>query len=351
MENTTIPSEIANNNECEPIPTPEKEQHDDAHVENFNFPSLIETGGSKHKTEALEKERRGTPEIILIDDESSEASSPVPNGQSLPKLNTLESGKETEFGNRRRPPLRRPTSRRRKRNQLPTTTVSGSPKLQSPMIGNKPVFPSTNLLRKPLTPIWNMIINFPKEISNEYKPFHDAMCEWQMETIDEINIPVILRESQKFVAYSVAHIKLFSKFPTNVNISQYIPSDVTLESLPMTEKEAWMMNFINTILCNYELGMQIFQNGDNLVELRAIELYYWFAKKHYLEDLLRIYDGAVPQEALTECKNIIGAIFNLKKKILNDLKKINEQIKIKYRSQNQLNYSTPTARNQVYLSI
>jgi hypothetical protein len=121
----------------------------------------------------------------------------------------------------------------------------------------------------------------------------------------------------------------------------------------MTEKEAWMMNFINAILCNYELGMQIFQNGDSLVELHSIEQYYFFAKKHYLEDLLRIYDGALPHEALTECKNIIGAIFNLKKQILVDLKKINEEIKIRYRQRNQSNpfYSSAAARNQVYLSI
>jgi hypothetical protein len=80
----------------------------------------------------------------------------------------------------------------------------------------------SSLLRKPLTPIWNMIINFPKDISNDYKPFRDAMCEWQMESIDGINIPAIRRGSQKFVAHSVAHIKLFSKFPTNVNTSQYV---------------------------------------------------------------------------------------------------------------------------------
>lgn len=99
-----------------------------------------------------------------------------------------------------------------------------------------------------------------------------------------------------------------------------MPSDVVFENFAMTETEAWMMNFVNTVVCNYELGMQVFQNSDSLVELHAIELYYLFAKKHYLEELLRIYDGAVPPEALTQCINIIGAIHSLKKRILDDLK-------------------------------
>uniref|UniRef100_A0A914Z168 Uncharacterized protein n=1 Tax=Panagrolaimus superbus TaxID=310955 RepID=A0A914Z168_9BILA len=319
LEKANEEPEANNNNECETNLIPENDDGDNDI--SFNFPSLIDQKEVKNSQE----HRRQTPEVIQLDDETSTASSPMSTGPQLPKLSTLDTGKESEFANRRRPPFRRPTSRRRKRqpNAAVVNDVSQEHlQIQSPILNNGSIFPpQTNLFRKPLTPIWNMIRNFPKEISNEYEPFHAAMCQWKWETIDEIQIPVILRDSQMLVAYSVAHIKLFSKFPTNVNsISQYLPPDVILESLPMTESEAWMMNFINTIVGNYELGMQIFQNGDNLVELHAIELYYLFAKKHYLEDLLRIYDGAVPQEALTECKNIIGAILNLKKKILDDLK-------------------------------
>uniref|UniRef100_A0AC34GR20 BTB domain-containing protein n=1 Tax=Panagrolaimus sp. ES5 TaxID=591445 RepID=A0AC34GR20_9BILA len=337
VENSIEEPEANNNNssECDPNLMPENDENDDADTNiSFNFPSLVDPNDKKIDVQNSE-EKRQTPEVIQLDDETSTASSPMSTGQQLPKLITLETDKESDFANRRRPPFRRPTSRRRKRQPKDVlvasdATVTQQQQLQSPLFNNGSIFPSSaqtnnnnnnNLFRKPLTPIWNMIRNFPKEISNEYAPFHAAMCQWKWEIIDEIQIPVILRDSQMLVAHSVAHIKLFSKFPTNVNsISQYLPSDVTLESLPMTESEAWMMNFINTIVGNYELGMQIFQNGDTLVELQAIELYYFFAKKHYLEDLLRIYDGAVPQEALTECKNIIGAILNLKKKILDDLK-------------------------------
>jgi hypothetical protein len=317
--------------ECEvTLTTPEQDENaDDENNKSFSFPSLIDPKDKKSEVTILEEQKRRSPEIIQLDDETSGASSPTLNGQQLPKLSTLETGKESEFINRRRPPFRRPASSRRRKRQpniavAKNVTVSPQLQMQSPVLNNAAIMAQqANLFRKPLTPIWNMIRNFPKEISNDYEPFHSAMCQWKMETIDGILIPVILRNSQMLVAHSVAHIKLFSKFPTNVNsIAQYLPPDVTLESLPMTESEAWMMNFINTIVCNYELGMQIFQNGDNLVELHSIELYYLFAKKHYLEDLLRIYDGAVPQEALTECKNIIGAILNLKKKILDDLKVI-----------------------------
>ena len=99
-----------------------------------------------------------------------------------------------------------------------------------------------------------------------------------------------------------------------------MPPDIELISHSMSETEAWMLNFINTTVCNYELGIQVFQNGDNLLELEATELYYLFAKKHHLEELLRLYDGAVPEGAIREFRNIISAIYNLKKHILDDLK-------------------------------
>ena len=84
------------------------------------------------------------------------------------------------------------------------------------------MFSPSDVMRKPLTPIWNMIVNFPKAIANNYQTFHQAMCQWKWEVIDDIQLPVILRGSQKLVAHSIAHIKLFSKFPNNVNFNQYV---------------------------------------------------------------------------------------------------------------------------------
>lgn len=180
------------------------------------------TNIKEQKNVNKEEQKIQSPEIIQLDDDDSTPSSPAPNNQALPKLSTSENGKDSEFIGRRRVPFRRPSSLKRRKRTLQNTSVTVTPTILSPVVGNRPIMLPTigdrNIHLKPLTPIWNMIKNFPKEISNDYTPFHEAMCQWKWESIDEVNIPVIIRDSHKFVAYSVAHIKLFSKFPTNVDL-------------------------------------------------------------------------------------------------------------------------------------
>lgn len=89
----------------------------------------------------------------------------------------------------------------------------------------------------------------------------------------------------------------------------------------MTPAEAWMLNFINSSVGNFTLGLQIFVNGDDLVEVSAVERYYWTVKKIHLEQLLLIYSGELPPGSIFENKNLVGAIINLKKMLVEEIKK------------------------------
>ena len=91
-------------------------------------------------------------------------------------------------------------------------------------------------------------------------------------------------------------------------------------SYKMTPAEAWMLNFINASVGGFNMGLQIFVNGDDLVEVSAVEKYYWTVKKVHLEQLLMIYSGELPPGSIFENKNLVGGIINLKKMLVEEIK-------------------------------
>jgi len=65
-------------------------------------------------------------------------------------------------------------------------------------------------------PLWDMIINFPKPIANDFQKFHSAMCLWRWHKLDGCDLIVVKRPNMELIPASIVQIKMLSKFATNI---------------------------------------------------------------------------------------------------------------------------------------
>jgi hypothetical protein len=57
----------------------------------------------------------------------------------------------------------------------------------------------------------------------------------------------------------------------------------------MSLLEAWILNVVHALYCNFEFGCQLFGADDELVRLADVQRFYWTVKALNLSRLLEAY--------------------------------------------------------------
>ncbi|CAG2115792.1 unnamed protein product, partial [Medioppia subpectinata] len=100
----------------------------------------------------------------------------------------------------------------------------------------------------------------------------DGVFGWQ--TVNDIPLPVILREDERLVAVRIVESKVIAKF------SSFLPwnvfSCINIKSYYMTENEAKLLNDINVNHCEYQFGCDPFTTKDVVVCLPDVNTLYKF---------------------------------------------------------------------------
>ena len=103
-------------------------------------------------------------------------------------------------------------------------------------------------------------------------------------TLDDVNVPYIIRKERNFVAVRIVEKKMLSKYPNS--FPDELGKKEPLVSYFVTEAEAKLLNEINTIHCSFEYGHQPFTTKDLIVDLVEFEDFYKLVKKTFPEDVL-----------------------------------------------------------------
>lgn len=96
------------------------------------------------------------------------------------------------------------------------------------------------------------------------------------ETLDQVSIPYLFRNSKKYVSVRIVELRFLSKYPAS-----YPEGTKNLTSQYATEHEAKLLNEINTVHCENEYGSQPFTTQEELVEFEEFEQFYSVIKNHY----------------------------------------------------------------------
>ncbi|CAG5123757.1 unnamed protein product, partial [Candidula unifasciata] len=104
------------------------------------------------------------------------------------------------------------------------------------------------------------------------------------ETVDDTNIPCLLRNQRKFVSVRIVERKLLSKYPNT--FPDELGKKDPLVSYFITEAEASLLNEINTTHCDYEYGHNPFTVKDLIVDLEEFEEFFKIVKKTFPADVL-----------------------------------------------------------------
>ena len=103
-------------------------------------------------------------------------------------------------------------------------------------------------------------------------------------TVDDVNVPYIIRKERNFVAVRIVEKKMLSRYPNS--FPDELGKKEPLVSYFVTEAEAKLLNEINTIHCSFEYGHQPFTTKDLIVDLVEFEDFYKLVKKTFPEDVL-----------------------------------------------------------------
>ncbi|CAG5120240.1 unnamed protein product, partial [Candidula unifasciata] len=109
------------------------------------------------------------------------------------------------------------------------------------------------------------------------------------ETVDDTNIPCILRQQKKFVSVRIVERKLLSKYPNT--FPDELGKKDPLVSYFITESEANLLNEINTTHCDFEYGHNPFTVKDLIVDLEEFVEFFNIVKKTFPEDFLSKIGG------------------------------------------------------------
>lgn len=104
------------------------------------------------------------------------------------------------------------------------------------------------------------------------------------ETVDDTNIPYILRRQRKFVSVRMVERKLLSKYPNT--FPDELGKKDPLVSYFITEAEASLLNEINTAHCDFDYGQTPFSVKDLIVDLEEFEEFFKVVKKTFPADVL-----------------------------------------------------------------
>ena len=98
-------------------------------------------------------------------------------------------------------------------------------------------------------------------------------------TIDDVNIPYILRSDKKFVSVRIVEMKLLSRYPNSYpdDLGKHAP----LTSFFITENEAKLLNEINIQHCDGDYGKKDFTTKDLIVLLSDFIKFFDLVKKTF----------------------------------------------------------------------
>lgn len=104
--------------------------------------------------------------------------------------------------------------------------------------------------------------------------------------IDGVNIPYLIRDDTMYVAVRMVEVKLLSKYPSTY--PEELQNKPPLMSHYVTNKEAKLLNEINTEHCAYEYGRQTFNSRDLIVKLEDFIEFYNIVKKNFPESATKL---------------------------------------------------------------
>lgn len=98
-------------------------------------------------------------------------------------------------------------------------------------------------------------------------------------TVDQVNIPYILRHDEQFVSVRIVEMKLLSKYPNSYpdDLGKHAP----LTSYFVTANEAKLLNEINLTHCGGEYGKKEFNTKDLIVLLSDFIAFFKLVKKTF----------------------------------------------------------------------
>ncbi|KAK3601032.1 hypothetical protein CHS0354_029252 [Potamilus streckersoni] len=100
-------------------------------------------------------------------------------------------------------------------------------------------------------------------------------------TVDDVNVPYILRHDKRFVSVRIVELKLLSRYPNAYpdELGRHKP----LTSFFITHNEAKLLNEINLVHCGGEYGRKEFSQKDLIVLLSDFVEFYNLVKKTFPE--------------------------------------------------------------------
>ncbi|KAL3866103.1 hypothetical protein ACJMK2_043436 [Sinanodonta woodiana] len=101
-------------------------------------------------------------------------------------------------------------------------------------------------------------------------------------TVDDVNVPYILRHDKRFVSVRIVELKLLSRYPNAYpdELGRHKP----LTSFFVTNNEAKLLNEINLVHCGGEYGRKEFSQKDLIVLLSDFVEFYNLVKKTFPEN-------------------------------------------------------------------
>ena len=139
-------------------------------------------------------------------------------------------------------------------------------------------------------------------VSEDAIDYHSVRGVFGWATLDDINIPYIIRKYRKFVAVRIVEKKVLNKYPNS--FPDELGRKEPLVSYFITEAEATLLNEINTIHCGFEYGNQPFTTKDLIVDLVEFEDFYRLVKKTFPEEVLATITAEENNRSSKDNKNI-----------------------------------------------
>uniref|UniRef100_A0A914DJ28 Uncharacterized protein n=1 Tax=Acrobeloides nanus TaxID=290746 RepID=A0A914DJ28_9BILA len=234
----------------------------------------------------------------------------------------------------------------------PSTSISTPTQMSIPPVSlpvPAPSIPnSPSLVTAFSSTIFDFVRNAPPQISSNPDQFAQAMCQWQWYTIDGVQLPIVLRDGAQLIAVQIAHMKLLSKFPAQ--IPPEIQKRHVMVSIKVTPTEAWILNIVNATVSNFELGCYVFTTNDDMVDVMAVEKYYWVVKKYHLQNLRTFYESEI-HNVKQDNWTLRAALIALRGAVENSIEKADaESKKIEAETSAMTKAETPTAAMQRRMS-
>ncbi|CAI4221644.1 unnamed protein product [Auanema sp. JU1783] len=117
----------------------------------------------------------------------------------------------------------------------------------------------------------------------------NSIASWQWAEVDEVQLPVVIRDGIQYAAVIMIQVKLLSKFPYGFSDEALKKHKQALVSRRMTEMEACLFNCVNACSRKFNLGFHMYSANDEVVTLAEAVQFYFQLKEHFLHNLTEQY--------------------------------------------------------------